>query len=80
MVYNDDYGQDFRPRHLPLPLNWEVEEPTDEVRALVREVLADNPRRASSPSRIASDLRHHRNLTVSVQQIAGALIEMGYSR
>jgi hypothetical protein len=74
--YDDDWGVSPH-RHLPLPYEWDVEEPTDDVRTLVREVLDEHPGHVNSPSRVAAHLRRHRNVEPRLAQIAGALVEMG---
>lgn len=75
MTYNDDYGPQLRHQNLPLEPE-PAEEPTDEVRRLVREALERRPNRINSPRRIEATLRHG-GVTVPVAQIAGALAEMG---
>lgn len=72
-----DWYEGPRPPHLSLPGPFvDAAEPTDEVRRLVREVLAERPGRRGKPSRIKSDLRRFHGLDVDVEQIQGALEEM----
>jgi hypothetical protein len=77
MVYWDD-SCDLPPlQHLRIdPYAADTEEPTDEVRALVREVVSEHPRWINSPARIEAHLRRLRDITVPVKQVAGALAEL----